>query len=490
MLKFSNFFSKTYETNKGIPYFKVFYNGKWGFPKNPTFQKITSPIDGSLIGMYPIVDEKTADEIIKNLSLQKDVAKNVPFIERAKAMEKAKELLENYKEDMIKSLMINSGKSRQDAEGEVNSTISRLFLTLEEAYKLRGEFVPGDLAKENIGRFAIVKKEPVGLVLAISPFNYPLFISFTKVIPALLAGNVVILKPASANPIPVILMTRILESVGLFSNFFAMITGEGKLGSYMASNDLVNMITFTGSTSVGKELSKIVGIKKVHLELGGKALALVLKDADLEKTANSIIKGSLSNAGQRCDAISGVVAEKEIYDDLVKILKKKIKDVKYGNPFDKDVIVGTMISEKAVQGVEELVNDAIKNGAKLEYGNKIKGCVFSPTLLSNVSPKMKIMNEEIFGPVIPVMKVDNYEEAISFANSLKYGLDMAVFTKDISKAFEISEKIKTGEITINGLPSHGVGLFPFGGTKLSGIGREGIGYSIDEFTETKTIVMA
>jgi len=490
MLKVSKFFSKTYEVKKGVPYFKVFYNGKWRFPKNPTFEKIVSPIDGTLIGMHPIVDEKTADEIIKNLSLQKDVAKNVPFIERAKAMEKAKELLEKYKEDMIKSLMINSGKSRQDAEGEVNSAISRLFLTLEEAYKLKGEFIPGDLAKENIGRFAIVKKEPVGLVLAISPFNYPLFISFTKVIPALLAGNVVILKPASANPIPVILMTRILESVGLFSNFFAMITGEGKLGSYMASNDLVNMVTFTGSTSVGKELSKIVGIKKVHLELGGKALAIVLKDADLEKTANNILKGSLSNAGQRCDAISGVVAEKEIYDDLVKLLKKKIKDIKYGSPFDKDVTIGTMISEKAVQGVEELVNDAIKNGAKLEYGNKIKGCIFSPTLLSNVLPKMKIMNEEIFGPVIPVMKIDNYKEAISFANSLKYGLDMAVFTKDISKAFEISEKIKTGEITINGLPSHGVGLFPFGGTKLSGIGREGVGYSIDEFTETKTIVIA
>jgi acyl-CoA reductase-like NAD-dependent aldehyde dehydrogenase len=337
----------------------------------------------------------------------------------------------------------------------------------------------------------MVEREPVGVVLAISPFNYPLFISYTKVIPGLIAGNSVILKPPSAVPIPALMMARILDEAGIPKGAYSNIVAPGDIASYLATSDQINMITFTGSTSVGLELSNISGIKKIHLELGGKASAIVTKGAkNLQKVAKSIVDGSFKFSGQRCDAINRVLAESSLAPQLVESIVNEAKKFRLNTPEESPLPIGPLIDQSSAERVKGLIDDAVARGAKLILGGKINKNYVEPTVLSDVPLTARIMWEETFGPVIPIHNYFTEDEAVEISNKSEYGLDSAVFTDDITEALRIARKIEAGEVTINAFPAHGIGFFPFGGVKQSGFGREGIGFSIDEFTNMKTIVIS
>lgn len=482
-------FEDIVEVNKGIPYFKILVGGEWVMGES--FVEVKSPLTLNTIAMVSRADLELANRALEAATATKEKMKNLPGAKRIDIMENAARILADRKETMIKALISNVGKPRSEAEGEVKSTTDRLLSARYDANRIKGDLIPGEWANQNQGRIAMVEREPVGVVLAISPFNYPLFISYTKVIPGLIAGNSVILKPPSAVPIPALMMARILDEAGIPKGAYSNIVAPGDIASYLATSDQINMITFTGSTSVGLELSNISGIKKIHLELGGKASAIVTKGAkNLQKVAKSIVDGSFKFSGQRCDAINRVLAESSLAPQLVESIVNEAKKFRLNTPEESPLPIGPLIDQSSAERVKGLIDDAVARGAKLILGGKVNKNYVEPTVLSDVPLTARIMWEETFGPVIPIHNYFTEDEAVEISNKSEYGLDSAVFTDDITEALRIARKIEAGEVTINAFPAHGIGFFPFGGVKQSGFGREGIGFSIDEFTNMKTIVIS
>ncbi|MEM3383116.1 MAG: aldehyde dehydrogenase family protein [Nitrososphaerales archaeon] len=488
VLELSEFFGPIYTKEPdGIPFFKMYINGEWIRSDSDEVIDVDTPIDGSIVARISNASKEDIDKAIDAAHNSRQKIRDMPGIERIEIFWKASQYLLNYKDDFIKALMVEAGKPKKDAEGEVMATIDRLRLTMEEARKIFGEYIPGDWSYDTTGKIALVIREPVGVVVTITPFNYPLFIASSKIIPALLAGNTVVSKQSSENPVSLLLFTRILEEAGIPRGTFNVVTGSGEIGKYLISNEKVTMINFTGSTDVGRQIANMAALKKMHLELGGKGMAIVLEDADLELAAKKCVEGSLKNAGQRCDAISAILVIESIADKFIEKVMEEVFNWKHGDPRDPSVKVGPVINIKAAERIKGLIDDAKMKGAKLIMGGNHKGCYFEPTVLYDVPLNARIAWEETFGPVITVIKIRNEDEAIEIGKKSRYGLDSCVFTNNFYKMWKIAKRLETGEVTINDLPKHGVGYFPFGGTKESGIGREGIGYSIDEMTVLKTI---
>ncbi len=285
------------------------------------------------------------------------------------------------------------------------------------------------------------------------------------------------------------MFARLAELAGMPKGVFNVVAGSSsEIGDLMVSDKRVNMISFTGSTYVGKHIADIAGMKRLHLELGGKGPAIVLEDADLDLVVKECLTGALKFSGQRCDAISRVIIVDRVANDFVEIILKGIKRWKIGSPRNRKTKIGPLINKKAIEKVEVLVKEAVEKGAKILYGGKKKGLYYYPTVLDNVNQNMRIAWEETFGPVVTIIRVKDEKEALKVANQSNYGLDACVFTRDIEKAISIARNLEDGSVTINAHPSHGLGNFPFGGDKDSGIGREGLNYSIDEMTKLHTIV--
>ncbi len=473
-------------TDSGILDFKMFLEGNW--VTLPERIEVRSPIDERLVATIPSASEKEADRAVNSSYVNRNSIRTIPAVKKLEIFQRARESLLQNMDSFVTMLTLEAGKPVSNAQGEVKATAERLKLTPDEYGKIRGEHIPGDWSEETVGSSADVLREPLGVVLAISPFNYPLYITATKVIPALLAGNSVVVKPSSKDPLSFLMFARILEVAGIPAGTLNVITARGPIGEYLAARDKISMLTFTGSTEVGKTLARVAGLKRLHMELGGKGCAIILRDADLDLAAAETVKGSLSYSGQRCDSVSRVFAEQEIADTFVKKAMKEVEKYKVGDPHDPTVNIGPLIDHNAVERVHALVTEAISKGAKLLTGGKHEANYYHPTVLDHVPVEARIMWEETFGPVIPIARVKDVDEAIDLANKSRYGLDSCVFTNDINLARKVAKRLEEGEVTINAAPRHGVGYYPFGGNKDSGIGREGIGYSIEEMTRLKTIV--
>jgi len=469
--------------------YRMFIDGKWtDAEKKETFE-VRNPYNGELVGKVPKASKQDAEKAINAAWKARDLIGEMETIQRIELLEKLSEMVWKYREDLVEILIQEAGKPRTYAEGEVKAAAERLHAAAEEVKTMRGEFIPGDQAPGTSGRIAMVTRKPVGVVLAISPFNYPLFISISKIAPALAAGNSVVCKAASDDPICMLMFARLAELAGIPKGVLNVITGGGgEIGDFLVSHPKVNMISFTGSTFVGKRIAKLAGMKKMHLELGGKSPALVLEDADLDLAVKECVAGALKFSGQRCDALSRILVVEKVADEFVDKVVKEVKKWKMGDPKDRKTLIGPLINERAVQKVDGLVKDAISKGAKLLTGGKRKGLFYEPTVLDRVTLEMDIAWQETFGPVVTIIRVKDWKEALRVANQSNYGLDASIFTRDISKAIRIARKLQDGSVTINGHPAHGLGLFPFGGDKDSGIGREGINYSIEEMTKLHTIV--
>lgn len=485
--KLPKVFEPIYElSDSGSLEFKMFLEGEWVSLKERI--EVRSPIDDGLVATVPSSSEREAGVAVEAAYTNRSIIRAIPAVTKIEIFQRARELLLQNKESFVSILTLEAGKPASNAEGEVKATAERLKLTPEEYGKIRGEHIPGDWSDETVGTDADVLREPLGVVLAISPFNYPLYITATKVIPALLAGNAVVVKTSSKDPLSFLMFTRLLDLAGIPKGSLNVITGKGPIGEYLAAHDKISMLTFTGSTDVGKTLARVAGLKVLHMELGGKGCAIILKDANLDLAANETVKGSLSYSGQRCDAISRVFVEQEIADIFVKRLMKEVGSYKMGDPRDSSVKLGPLIDHTAVERVHGLVTDAVTRGAKLLTGGKYQENYYQPTVLDEVPLEARVMWEETFGPVIPIRHVKDVDEAIQLANKSRFGLDSCVFTNDMNLARKVAKRLEDGEVTINAAPRHGVGYYPFGGNKDSGMGREGIGYSIEEMTRLKTIV--
>ena len=472
--------------DSGILDFKMFLDGKW-LSLDQTVD-VHSPIDDAIIASVPSSSTKEAEQAVDSSYNNWKAIRTIPAVEKLEIFRTARDLLLENVESFTTILVHEAGKPRSNAEGEVKATAERLKLTPDEYGKIRGEHIPGDWSEETVGSSADVLREPLGVVLAIAPFNYPLYITATKVIPALLAGNSVVVKTSSKDPLSFLLFSHVLELSGIPNGTLNVITGRGVIGEHLATSEKISMLTFTGSTEIGKRLSQVAGLKRLHMELGGKGSAIVLPDADLDLAAVETVKGSLSYSGQRCDAISRVLVDQNVADAFVNKVLKETETYKVGDPRDPAVKIGPLIDRSAAETVHALVLEAMEKGAKLLTGGRHEANYYYPTVLDQVPLDARITWEETFGPIIPIIRVRDVNEAIDLVNKSKYGLDSCVFTNDINLARKVAKRLEEGEITVNAAPRHGVGYYPFGGNKDSGIGREGIGYSIEEMTRLKTIV--
>jgi glyceraldehyde-3-phosphate dehydrogenase [NAD(P)+] len=488
--KLSSFFAPAFELREAIPTFRLFIHGLWLDAKGGSTFDVDTPIDDRVIARVPDSAPSDVEAAVDAAVGGHRSMEAIAGSDRIDVFDRARALLLEHKDDFVRVLTAEAGKPPKDAEGEVNATADRLRLVMNESRHIFGEFIPGEWAKDAKGRAAIVSRVPLGVIAAICPFNYPLFIAAGKAIPALLTGNSVVLKPASDTPLSMLLFARVLEEAGVPAGAFNVVTGRGgAVGKSLASSGQVAMVSFTGSTQVGESIVEVAGIKKLHLELGGKGMAIILEDADLERAAEKCVEGSLKNAGQRCDAISAILVVDSVADAFVEHVAKEMDAWKAGDPNASGVRVGPLINRGAASHVRKLIEDAVAQGAKLLRGGALKGCYVEPALLDHVPISARIAFEETFGPVATVIRIQGEEEAVQISRMSRYGLDSCVFTNDYRRVWDIAHRLRVGELTVNDAPRHGVGFFPFGGSKASGIGREGIGYSVDEMTELKTIVL-
>lgn len=486
------FTEMTMGEKNGAPIYRMFINDEWIEADKGDLFEVICPENGQVVSYVPKASINNASKAMEAAYLARKEMEMMSPVKRSEILSKASLLFQAHQEEVIERVMLETGKPISDARSEIAAAIKRLQYAAEEAKSVLGETIPGGtVSDKGVKQTAMLIRKPLGVILGITPFNYPCFIPMSKIAPALAAGNTLVIKPASANPTPVLYLAKFLQEAGLPAGAINVITGEGgALGNYLSSHPKVNMITFTGSSSVGNHIAKIAGKVQLHLELGGKCPALVSQKADLDLAVKESVKGALKFSGQRCDSLSRFVVEEKVYDHFVKGVIAEVKKWEVGKIHDEKTEIGPLINEKALMKVLDLVDDAVSQGATVAYGKEINegSLLMSPLVLTNVTTKMRIAWEETFGPAIAIIKVKDFDEAITIANASEYGLDSSVFTQDIDEAMYAATHLESGTVQINAAPAHGLGNFPFGGDEESGMGREGIGYSVHDMTKVHTVV--
>ncbi|MBZ5752088.1 NADP-dependent glyceraldehyde-3-phosphate dehydrogenase [Metabacillus rhizolycopersici] len=470
--------------------YKFYVNGQWKESQSGQTIDIRSPYLYEVMGRVQAITKEEVDEAIGFARGAQIEWAETSLQERAKYLYKWADELVNMQDEIAEIIMTEVGKGLKDAKNEVVRTADFIRYTVEEALHMHGESMKGDsFPGGSKSKIAMIERVPLGVVLAISPFNYPVNLSAAKLAPALIAGNAVIFKPATQGAISGIKMIEALHKAEFPKGLVNLITGRGSvIGDYLVEHKGIDMISFTGGTNTGAHLAKKAAMIPLVLELGGKDPGIVREDADLVEAAKQIISGAFSYSGQRCTAIKRVLVHESIADELVGILKGEIEKLAVGSPEEGNTVV-PLIDDQSADFVQGLIDDAIERGATVVIGNKRERNLIYPTLLDHVTEDMSAAWEEPFGPVLPVIRVSSDEEAINIANKSEFGLQASVFTKDINKAFAIANKIETGSVQINGRTERGPDHFPFIGVKGSGMGAQGIRRSIESMTREKVTVL-
>jgi glyceraldehyde-3-phosphate dehydrogenase (NADP+) len=373
---------------------------------------------------------------------------------------------------------------------EAGRAAETMELSAEEAKRLSGEVLPLDGAPGGAGKLGLTLRIPCGVVVAISPFNFPLNLVCHKVGPALAAGNAVIVKPASDTPLSALKLVEILLEAGLPPLAISCLAGSGsEVGTALCRDARVRKISFTGSVEVGKQICSVAGLKRVTMELGSNSPLIVMPDADLNKVADAVIASGYGNAGQVCISTQRVIAIDKVYRDLLDLLGPRVASLKTGDPLAEGTRMGPMIRERDAARVTNWIDDAVGQGARLVAGGSRSGTLVQPTLLADVRPDMKVSCDELFGPAVGVTPAANINEAIALANDSRYGLSAGIFTQDIDAALAFARRVDAGNLHVNWGPAWRADLMPYGGLKESGLGKEGPKYAIAEMTELKTIVI-
>ena len=471
--------------------FRNLINGQWCDSKSGNFIEIKSPINGEIVGRVPAMTKEEVNEVVIAAQKAHSEWKNMPVNEKAKILYKAADILQDRINDLTDILIREIAKDRKSAESEINRTADYIRFTADTAKSIFGETVASDsFPGFDKNKISVVNRESMGVVLAISPFNYPINLSASKIAPALIAGNTVVLKPATQGSLCGLYLAKVFEEAGVPAGVLNTVTGRGsEIGDYIVTHPEIDFINFTGSTEIGVRIASITSMVPLLMELGGKDAAIVLEDADLDLAASNIVSGAYSYSGQRCTAVKRILAVDKIADELAEKIKQKVLELKVGNPTDDGVTITTLIDDKAADFVWELIDDAREKGAHLLAGGKREGNLIYPTLFDYVTEDMRLAWEEPFGPVLPIIRVKDKDEAILIANKSEYGLQSSVFTKNIDDAFYVANRLEVGTVQINNKPERGPDHFPFSGVKASGIGTQGIKYSIEAMSRPKGIII-
>ncbi|PLV59158.1 aldehyde dehydrogenase family protein [Thermotoga sp. KOL6] len=466
---------------------KMLVAGKW-IDRDEQIE-VLNPYDGSVVGTVPIATEEDIEEAISKAVEGAKVMKKTPIWKRVEVLEKAAELIEKRSEEMSVLLVKESGKTIREARAEVLRTAGLFRLSAEEAKRIHGETLPFDSLKGSEKKKGYFIREPVGIVAAIVPFNVPLALCAHKIGPAIAAGNAVIIKPPTQDPLTNLILGEILLEAGLPPEALSILTGPGgKVGTAIVRDRRIRMVSFTGSVSVGKMIMQNAGLKKVALELGSNSPLIVTETGNLEKAVKATVSGGFSQAGQVCISVQRVYVQRTIYEDFVDLLIKEVSKLKTGDPMKEETDMGPVIDEANAIRIEEWIREAVEKGAKIGIGGNRKDTLIQPTVLLHVPKDTKMMTEELFGPAVAVNAFESFDEALKEANSTKYGLQAGVFTSKIDEAFRAIETLEFGGVLINEGPRYRADFMPYGGYKESGIGREGIRFALEEMMEIKTII--
>lgn len=454
--------------------------------------EIISPIDGTVLGSIQQVTYAEVDRaIIGAKSAQKEWVK-VPMVKRAKILHLVADWLREHESFFTTLLIKEIGKSYKEAKDEILRSADMIEYFANEALNLHGEELSGDAYPGyDQTKTAIVERVPLGVVLAISPFNYPVNLSVSKIAPALITGNAVIFKPPAHGSIVSLFLTEVFKKAGVPAGLLATLTGEGNyLGDYLVTHRDIDMVTFTGSSTVGKKIAAEIGMIPLLFECGGNNPALVLPDADLDMTASELVTGAFSYSGQRCTAIKYVLCFKPTLEKLIPKIIKKTRDMfKTGDPRIESNNLGPLITDDDAILVEKRILEAVSSGAEIVYGGSKKGRIVEPTILKNARPSMEIVHTETFGPVLSFIEIKSIEEAFSIINSSGYGLQMSIFTSDEGTGINLAKTFEVGSVLINSKPQRGPDHFPFIGVKDSGVGVQGIRYTLEAMTRLKPVIL-
>jgi acyl-CoA reductase-like NAD-dependent aldehyde dehydrogenase len=472
---------------------KMLLNSQWVEASDGKRFEVHNPATGEVIDTVP---RGTLDDARMAVAAAQDgrrAISRMPAHERAAILFRVADALEANLDSLGELLATENGKPIQQTRDEVRVT-ARIFRGFgEEAKRIFGRVVPMDAVPGQERHLALTIRQPLGVVAAIVPFNYPVELYAHKAAPALAAGNAVIAKPPSECPLTLLRIAALMEEAGLPPAAHQMITGPGAvIGEFLAASPDIQLISVTGSTATGRRIAELAAqnLKQVHLELGGNDALVICADAELEKAAEAIVLGRLARGnGQICCAVKRIYVENPAYETLADLLTEKARKLKVGNQLEEDTEVGPLISVKAAEAVENAIRDAVSAGAVVRAGGHRRAAFVEPTVLTQVPPDVRLFTEEVFGPVAPLVAFRDFEEAVESANRSPYGLQAAVFTSDISRAFDIAYRLQVGGVIVNWSTALRVESLPFGGVKMSGYGREGLHDTLEEMTYQKTIIV-
>lgn len=431
-----------------------------------------------------------AKNVLRNAKKAFQVMKDLPSFERYESLLKVSRELENRREEFAKIISNEAGKPIKYSRGEARRASITMLFSAEESKRIYGETIPMDVESRGRNRFAYYNRVPIGPVFSITPFNDPLNLVAHKVGPAIAAGNSIINKPASLTPYSGFMLNEVLNKSGLPENAMQTViaSGGGEVTNFFLNSDDIKKVTFTGGVEAADRLIKKAGIKKYSMELGSNSPVIVWNDADLDIAAEAIVDAAMESQGQNCIHSQRILIHKDVYHNLSSMLVERVGKLKVGNPLEDSTDVGPMIAEGEAIRVEKTVNEAVSNGAEVLVGGKRDGRFYYPTLIKNVKHELGLWHNEIFGPVSILQPVNNFEEAITMANDVPYGLQAGIYTHNLDLAMKAIQMLDFGAVLINDTSDFRVDVMPFGGMKLSGLGREGIRFAIEEMTEIKLAI--
>ncbi|MFC4766209.1 aldehyde dehydrogenase family protein [Effusibacillus consociatus] len=466
---------------------RLLINGEWVEAKN--YETLYSPYNGEPIAEIPVATVEEVNQAIEAAYQARGIMAKMPAHQRARILEKLALLLEQRADEAAQIIALEAAKPITTAKGEVARTVQTYKFAAEEAKRIHGETLPLDAAPGGEGRVAYTVREPVGVVGAITPFNFPMNLVAHKVGPAIASGNTIVLKPATQTPLSSFFIAELLQEAGLPAGALNVVTGSGSVaGERIVTDHRVQVITFTGSPTVGIGIRNKAGLKRVTLELGSNSAVIVDKGVNIDKIISRCVTGAFAFQGQVCISLQRVYVHEEAYDEFVEKFVEATNKLQIGDPLNPATDLSALISPKDVKRSLDWIEEAKQQGAKVAAGGTVEGNILRPTVLLDVDPTLKVSCQEVFALIVLINKIKTIDEAIELVNDSRYGLQAGIYTENIHVALDAAEKLHVGGVMINDIPTFRVDHMPYGGVKESGFGREGLKYAIEEMTELKLVV--
>ncbi len=466
--------------------YKIYIAGE--FRTTSKILEIKNSYTSEVIAKTYLAENSDLEKAIVEARNSMPVMKELPVYERYNILMTLSRELSEKKNFFSEILSMEACKPLKYALGEVDRAIQTLIIAAEEAKRLPGEYLSADWTKAGHGKEAWVKYFPVGIVAGIAPFNFPINLAMHKVAPAIAAGCPIILKPSSSTPLSMLEFAKLVDNTNLPKGAFSVLPMDRITGNNLVTDERIKLLTFTGSPEVGWKMKADAGKKKVVLELGGNAGVIISKSADIDEAVNKCVVGGFAFSGQVCIHTQRIYVEKDVFKEFTEKFVSKVEKLKIGQPLDPETDISAMIDENNAIRVEQWVNEAVDNGAKILCGGTRKGSVYSPTVLTQTNPNMKVCSLEVFGPVVILEPFDNFEKEVEIINNSNYGLQAGVFTNNLSEMNYAFNYIDVGGVIINDVPTFRVDHAPYGGIKDSGLGREGVKYAIHDMLEPKVLI--